>query len=104
MDNDQPKSAAAPSPQLVTFDAILPATMAARAEENGVKRIATDPITLPVLSVLAGAFIAFGAVFATTVGAGTIAIKTADGAAAVVILAVRFTVGGLRCPKCQGLR
>jgi hypothetical protein len=53
MDNDQPKSAAAPSPQLVTFDAILPATMAARAEENGVKRIATDPITLLVLSVLA---------------------------------------------------
>src|SRR5207342_3360180 len=32
-------------------------------------------------SVLAGAFIAFGAVFATTVGAGTILITAADGAA-----------------------
>ncbi len=82
MDKGQPESAAAKSPQLVTFDAILPATMAARAEESGVKRISTDPMTLLVLSVLAGAFIAFGAVFATTVGAGTIAVTTADGAAA----------------------
>jgi formate transporter len=81
MDNGQPKFTAAPSPQPVTFEAILPATMAARAEESGVKRIATDPITLLVLSILAGAFIAFGAVFATSVGAGTIAITTAGGAA-----------------------
>ena len=65
----------------MTFDAILPATMAARAEESGVKRISTDLATLLVLSVLAGAFIAFGAVFATTVGAGTIPITAADGAA-----------------------
>lgn len=82
MDNDQAEFAAAKSPQVVTFDAILPATMAARAEENGVKRISTDLATLLVLSVLAGAFIAFGAVFATTVGAGTIPITAADGAAA----------------------
>jgi formate transporter len=61
---------AAQSPQLVTFDAILPATMAARAEESGVKRVSTDPLTLLVLSVLGGAFVAFGAVFATTVSAG----------------------------------
>jgi formate transporter len=81
MDKVQPESAAARSPQLVTFDAILPATMAARAEESGVKRISTDPVTLLVLSVLAGAFIAFGAVFATTVGAGSVAITAADGAA-----------------------
>jgi formate transporter len=81
MDKVQPESAAARSPQLVTFDAILPATMAARAEESGVKRISTDPVTLLVLSVLAGAFIAFGAVFATTVGAGSVAITAADGVA-----------------------
>ena len=59
------------SPQVVTFDAILPATMAARAEESGVKRAAMAPLTLLILSVLGGAFIAFGAIFATTVSAGT---------------------------------
>ena len=58
-------------PQLVTFDAIMPATMAVRAEESGVKRASTDLTTLIVLSVMAGAFISFGAIFATTVSAGT---------------------------------
>lgn len=62
------------SPQTVTFDAIMPAAMALRAEESGVKRAATDPTTLFVLSVLAGAFISFGAIFATTVSAGTTAL------------------------------
>ena len=61
-------------PQSVTFEAILPPAMALRAEESGVKRAATDPVTLLVLSVLAGAFISFGAIFATTVTAGTIEI------------------------------
>ena len=59
------------SPQLVTFDAIMPATMAVRAEESGVKRASIDLTTLIVLSVMAGAFISFGAIFATTVSAGT---------------------------------
>jgi formate/nitrite transporter len=72
----------ASSPQFVTFDAILPADMAVRAEESGVKRVSADPLTMLVLSVLAGAFIAFGALFATTVTAGSISISTADGAAA----------------------
>jgi formate/nitrite transporter len=66
--DDRPSRPA--SPQLITFDAILPAAMAARAEETGARRIATDPATQMVLSVLGGAFIAFGAVFATTVAAG----------------------------------
>ena len=69
-------------PQYVTFDAILPAMMAVRAEESGVKRVATDTMTLLVLSVLGGAFIAFGAIFATTVSAGSITITAADGATA----------------------
>jgi formate transporter len=51
-------------PQLVTFDAILPPAMALRAEEAGIKRVNTDLMTRFVLSVLAGAFIAFGAIFA----------------------------------------
>ena len=44
--------------------------MAVRAEQSGVKRASTDPVTVLVLSVLAGAFISFGAIFATTVTAG----------------------------------
>lgn len=60
--------------QKVTFDAILPRDMARRAEEGGVARAATDITTLLVLSILAGAFISFGAIFATTVSAGTAAI------------------------------
>lgn len=46
--------------------------MAVRAEESGVKRASIDPITLFALSILAGAFISFGAIFATTVSAGAV--------------------------------
>jgi formate transporter len=63
-------SKAVEAPQLVSFDAVLPATMAGRAEESGVKKVSVDTATLLALSVLAGAFIAFGAMFATTVSAG----------------------------------
>ena len=45
-----------PAPQHVTFDAIMPAGMAGRAEESGVKKAAMDPLTVLILSVLAGAF------------------------------------------------
>jgi formate transporter len=70
------------SPQFVSFDAILPSAMAARAEETGVKKAGTDQLTVFVLGVLGGAFISFGAIFATTVSAGSISIAGADGAAA----------------------
>jgi formate/nitrite transporter len=90
-------------PQTVTFEAIMPAMMALRAEESGVKRASTDPLTLLVLGVLAGAFISFGAIFATTVSAGTIAIATADGKLALstglpygvvrLLTGVAFSVG-----------
>ena len=69
-------------PQVVTFDALMPAAMAARCEESGVKKASMDPVTLLVLSVLAGAFISFGAIFATTVSAGGIAIIAPGGEAA----------------------
>ncbi len=55
-------------PQPISFDTILPSSMAIRAEEGGVTRAAMDPMAVFVLSVLAGAFISFGAIFATTVG------------------------------------
>jgi formate transporter len=58
-------------PQTVTFDAIMPPLMAVRAEASGVKRASMGLTTLLVLSVLAGAFISFGAIFATTVSAGS---------------------------------
>ena len=90
-------------PQLVTFDAILPAAMALRAEENGVRRAAMDPLTLLVLSVLGGAFISFGAIFATTVSAGSIAVTSVDGTTALsaglpygivrLLTGLAFTVG-----------
>jgi formate/nitrite transporter len=78
--NDRGGNTEPPLPQLVTFDAILPPAMALRAEETGVKRINTDPMTRFVLSVLAGAFIAFGAIFATTVMAGNVEVSSTDGA------------------------
>lgn len=66
-------------PQTITFEAILPAAMAARAEEAGIKRAMMDPVTVFVLSVMAGAFIAFGAILATTVSAGHITISPDTG-------------------------
>ncbi|MBX9841446.1 MAG: formate/nitrite transporter family protein [Xanthobacteraceae bacterium] len=51
--------------------------MAIRAEQAGVRRAQMDVLTVFVLSVLAGAFISFGAIFATTVGAGSITIGPA---------------------------
>ena len=79
--NDRPSRSDAEQslPHVVTFDTIMPPAMAVRAEESGVKRAATDSLTIFVLSVLGGAFVAFGAVFATTVTAGSIAITSADG-------------------------
>src|SRR5215207_2952986 len=82
--NDRPPDADAPDPPvIVTFEAVLPATMAARAEESGVRRVSTDPMSVLVLSILGGAFVAFGAIFATTVSAGSIVIAAADGGTAM---------------------
>ena len=67
--NEQP-SISQPDVQSVTFDAIMPSAMAVRAEAAGVARAALDPLTLIALSVMAGAFVSFGAVAATTVSAG----------------------------------
>lgn len=66
-------------PQAITFETILPATMAARAEEGGIKRASMDSLTVFVLSVMAGAYIAFGAILATTVGAGGLLIAPDSG-------------------------
>jgi len=52
------------------LDALLPAEMAVKAEQVGVKKAQMPTLSVFVLSVLAGAFIALGAIFATTVSAG----------------------------------
>lgn len=52
------------------LDALLPAEMAERAEQVGVAKAAMDAPRLVTLAVLAGAFIALGAVFATVALAG----------------------------------
>ena len=55
----------------IHIDALLPAEMARRAELTGVRKSEAPVFTLLSLAVLAGAFIALGAIFATTVSAGT---------------------------------
>jgi len=52
------------------IDALLPAEMAIRAEEIGAKKAVMRFSPLFMLSILAGAFIAFGAALTTTVSAG----------------------------------
>jgi formate transporter FocA len=54
----------------VSLDALVPPEMAAKAEQIGFKKAHTDPISVIVLSIVAGVFISFGAIFATTVTAG----------------------------------
>ncbi len=85
----------APTPQTISFDTILPSAMALRAEAGGVTRAAMDPLAVFVLSVIAGAFISFGAVFATTVGASGISIG--PGAAALPYGLTRLLTGVVFC-------
>jgi formate transporter len=58
----------------IRIDALLPAEMATRAEYIGVRKAEMPALTMFALSVLAGAFIALGAIFATTVSAGAAGI------------------------------
>jgi len=64
-------SPAEPPPPPPTLDARLPPEMAAGAEAAGVAKATLDPLRMLALAVLAGAFIAFGAIFSTVVAAET---------------------------------
>lgn len=75
-----------------TFDALLPPAMAAKAEQVGVNKANLEVVNTFMLAVLAGAFIALGAVFATTATAG---------AAGVLPFGVTKLLGGL--VFCLGL-
>src|SRR5690242_12590924 len=74
------------TPPTISFDAFLPKDMAVKAESLGVTKSRLGFFQAFALAVLAGAFIAMGAIFATTVSAGSMTAKAADGA-------VAFTVG-----------
>jgi formate/nitrite transporter len=66
----------------IRIDALLPQEMATRAEYLGVRKAEMPFLKMFMLAVLAGAFIALGAIFSTTVAAGSIAITTPTGEAA----------------------
>jgi formate/nitrite transporter len=75
-DGDEPDSRAevemaGPVVTPTGLDALPPLEMARKAEQVGVTKAAMNGATTFVLAVLAGAFIAMGAVFATTTTAGT---------------------------------
>jgi formate/nitrite transporter len=52
------------------IDALLPQEMAEKAERIGVDKTRLDPLSLLVLAMLAGAFVALGSLFSTIVAAG----------------------------------
>ena len=66
----------------IRIDSLLPAEMATRAEYLGVRKAEMPAFTMLMLSLLAGAFISLGAIFATTVAAGGMSVTAADGAVA----------------------
>ena len=66
----------------IRIDALLPGEMATRAEYLGVRKAEMPALTMFTLSILAGAFISLGAIFATTVSAGGMSFTAADGAVA----------------------
>jgi formate transporter FocA len=74
------------------FDALLPPAMAVKAEQVGVNKARLEIASTFMLAVLAGAFIALGAVFSTTVTAG---------ASGVLSYGVTRLLGGL--VFCLGL-
>ncbi len=55
----------------IRIDALLPGEMAKRAEYIGVSKAEAPTVKIFFLSLLAGAFIGMGAIFATTTSAGT---------------------------------
>jgi len=74
----------------ISFDAILPPGMAAKAEDLGVKKANLPFLNMFVLGILAGAFIGIGAIFATTVASAS---STLPYGIARLLIGLAFTVG-----------
>ncbi|HSM55916.1 MAG TPA: formate transporter FocA [Candidatus Sulfomarinibacteraceae bacterium] len=53
-----------------SIDALVPKQMAAKMEDVGVAKVGLGPLRMFALAILAGAFIALGAIFATTATTG----------------------------------
>ncbi len=87
----------------IRIDALIPPEMAARAEEIGIRKSKIGFYTMFALAVLAGAFVALGAVFMTTVTAPTLVRDAATGAVTANALpfAVSRMLGGVAF--CLGL-
>lgn len=69
----------------IRIDALLPQEMASRAELLGARKSEMSFLKTFMLAILAGAFIAMGAIFATTVSAGSQAVTGPDGSAAFTV-------------------
>lgn len=88
----------------IRIDALLPAEMARRAELLGVKKSEMATLQMFALAILAGAFIALGAIFATTVLAGGMSVNDPSGTLAfktALPYGVQRLLGGL--VFCVGL-
>ncbi len=86
-----------------SIDALLPPDMAVRAEQIGIRKAAIGFYTMFALAVLAGAFIAMGAIFSTIATAPTITTDPETGALVISSLPYSVTrvLGGL--VFCLGL-
>lgn len=72
----------------IKFDALIPSEIAAKAEMAGQKKAEMNAFSMFILAVLAGAFIAMGGMFMTTVLVGTSSIEIKDPAGSIA-----FTTG-----------
>lgn len=79
-----------PRDEAPRIDALLPAEVARKAEEVGARKARLDLVTLLALAVLAGAFIALGAMFSTTILSGA---ATAPWGMARFVAGLGFSVG-----------
>ena len=57
-------------PEQISFDALMPPEMAGKAENTGVNKSKLNSFRMFALAILAGAFIAMGAIFSTTATTG----------------------------------
>lgn len=84
---------------IASFDALLPKDMAAKAEDVGVAKASLGPYRMFALAVLAGAFIALGANFATTVWSGMASVTLKSTSDAVYTISLPYGIqrllGGL---------
>lgn len=74
-----------------SFDALVPAEMARKAADVGVRKAGMDVPSILVLAVLAGAFISLGAVFSLTTASGAMVMTAADGTVTRITLPFGLT-------------